>query len=66
MELIKAAESGSLTKVKQAFDRKIIEYKDENGLTALAVAARGGSLRVLKFLINKGAVTNTVNKVFFI
>ncbi len=64
MHLIIGARKGDVSKVQLALDRfeANINMVDENGETALTIAAREGHYDVVKYLLEKGASTKMSDK----
>jgi len=61
-DLIEAAKSGDLHKVKRLIDQGAkVNAKDKDGSTALMLASQSGKLKVVKVLIGKGADVNAKN-----
>jgi ankyrin repeat protein len=62
-EIIGAAKTGDLTKVKGLIekDQSLIRIKDETGRTALHWAARGVHVEVLSYLVSQGADVNSTD-----
>jgi len=62
LNLINAVKRGDLDKTKCASVDSSLEIKDKNGNTLLHLAAFGGHLDIVKYLIEKGADLHATNK----
>ncbi|CAG9328830.1 unnamed protein product [Blepharisma stoltei] len=61
-DLITAAEQGNIEKIRALMDKNIINYKNQSGYTALALAVRSGHLEIANELISHGADINSTNQ----
>ena len=60
-DLLRAAARGNLNQVRRQLDEGAdIDYRDEVGQTALALAAQNGHVPVVQELINRGAAINVL------
>lgn len=61
-ELLNACRNGDIKTVVKVIDSTYIEYKDDNGDTALTLASSKGHLEIVKMLLKKGANLNHQNR----
>lgn len=61
---LSACNNGDIVKVKQLLPVNGVNFKDNNGLSALIVASMGGSIKVVEYLLKHGAEVDVREKCY--